>query len=122
MPHLRLEYSENIKESINPEKLFSPCFQILASTINVDISRCQGRAICCDVFHVGKGSPQEAFIYLEVMLLEGRTLPKLQEAGMHIQKLLENYFALSLKNLKVQMAVRFIEMSVDRYFKVESNR
>lgn len=122
MPHLRLEYSKNIKETIDPKKLFSSCHQILVDTINVDILRCQSRAACCDVFHVGKGSSQEAFIYLEIKLMEGRTFPKLQELGSLMLKNLENYFAISLKELKVQMAVRIVELSSDRYFKIESNR
>jgi 5-carboxymethyl-2-hydroxymuconate isomerase len=121
MPHLKLEYSANIKERINPEELFSSCHRTIAHVINANLSRCQSRVTCCDLFHVGEGSQEEAFIYLEVLLMEGRTASKLQELGSQLLTILENYFSGSLRELKVQMAVRLVELSTSLYFKKESN-
>jgi len=119
MPHLRLEYSTNVKERINSEELFSSCHHILVDTVNADLFRCQSCAISYDLFHVGEGSPHEAFIYLEILLLEGRSLPKLQEAGKQILEVLERYFARSLKELNMQIAVRVVELPSSHYFKTE---
>ena len=121
MPHLKLEHSTNIKEKIDPEALFSTCHQILVDTIGADLFRCQSRVIPCNLFYIGDGSSKKGFIYLEVLLLEGRPLPKLQELGKALLKTLESYFATSLKELNLQMAVRLGEFSPSLYFKIETD-
>lgn len=122
MPLIKLEYSNNIKETFNTKEFFSSCHKILVDTIDADKLRCQSKASCYDVFHVGNGSKEECFIYLEVSLLEGRSLSKLQNLGSHLLTMLESYFSLSLKELKVQMSVRIVEMPSNLYFKKESGR
>jgi 5-carboxymethyl-2-hydroxymuconate isomerase len=120
MPHLKLEYSSNIKEKVNLKELFSSIHAVLVAVVNADLFRCQSRAISYDSFYIGEGLSQECFIYLEILLLEGRSELQLQEAGNKILKLLEKYFAYSLKEFKLQIAVRILEFPSSRYFKVES--
>lgn len=120
MPHLRLEYSTNVKERLNPEELFSSCHQILVNTINADLFRCQSRAIPFDLFHIGGGSSREAFIYLEIFFFEGRPLSKLHEMGQQILKVLERYFSRSLQELNLQIGVRVIEFPSSHYYQIES--
>ncbi len=120
MPHLKLEYSSNLKERIDPARLFAPCHRILVDTVNAELFRCQSRVIRHEVFYVGEGSPSEAFIFLEIFLGTGRSLSLLQEAGEKILRVLEGYFSQSLKELDIQIAVCFVEFSVPLYFKIES--
>jgi 5-carboxymethyl-2-hydroxymuconate isomerase len=120
MPHLRLEYSSNIKEDLDPKALFSVCHQIIVETFKADLATCQSRAIAYDVFHVGKGGIEDAFIYLEILPLEGRSLEQVQDAAQQILKVLETYFARSLKELNVKMAVHVTELSRPHYFKSPS--
>jgi 5-carboxymethyl-2-hydroxymuconate isomerase len=122
MPHLRLEYSTNIKERLNPEELFSSCHKILVDTINADLFRCQSRAIPLDFFHIGDGSSREAFIYLEFFFFEGRSLSKLKEMEQQILKVLEKYFFRSLQELNVQIGIRVIEFPSSHYMKIESRK
>lgn len=122
MPHLKLEYSANVKEKVNLKELFSPIHRVLVDVVKADLFRCQSRAIAYDSFYIGEGLPQEGFIYLEILLLEGRSESQLQEAGNKTLKLLEKYFAHSFKELKMQIAVRVVEISSSHYFKVESDR
>lgn len=68
MPHLRLEYSANIKEKVDLKKLFSFCHDVLVNTVKADLFRCQSRAISFDDFHVGEGKATEAFIYFSANL------------------------------------------------------
>src|SRR5690242_8313920 len=119
MPHLRLEYSANIKEKVDLEKVFSLCHEALVATVNADLFRCQSQAFCCDHFCVGSGVSNEAFIYLQLMLFEGRSLPQLQEAGKQLLQILEECFAQSIMGLNVQIAVHVVEFASDHYFKVE---
>jgi len=119
LPHLRLEYSSNIKEQLDEKKLFSACHHVLEKVAKASPLQCQSRALCFDSFYVGHGSKNEAFIYLEINLLEGRTQAMLQEVGNQIQEILKSYFAHSLKHLTVQMAVRIVEMEKVHYFKLQ---
>jgi 5-carboxymethyl-2-hydroxymuconate isomerase len=119
MPHLRLEYSANIKEEIDPKKLFSACHQVLVNTVDADLFRCQSRAILRELFYVGEGFMQEAFICLEILLMEGRSLAKLQEMERELLKVLERYFARSVSELNLQIAVRVVELSKSHYSKLE---
>lgn len=122
MPHLKLEYSANIKEKLHLKDFFSSIHDVLVDTVNADLFRCQSRAISCDNFFIGEGLPQESFIYLEILLLEGRSESQLQKAGNKILKLLEKYFVRSLEELNMQISVRVVEISSSHYFKVESKR
>jgi 5-carboxymethyl-2-hydroxymuconate isomerase len=122
MPHLRLEYSTNIKEEFNPKELFSSCHKILVDTIDADIFRCQSRAIPFDLFYIGEGSTQEAFIYLEIFFFEGRPLSKIQKMQQQILKTLEKYFSRSIQELKVQIGIRVTEFPSSHYLKIESKK
>lgn len=120
MPHLKLEYSTNIKETIDVKKLFPPCHEALVDTIKADISNCQSSVTSRDMFYIGLGGSKEAFIQLEILIKEGRSAAVIQEAGQRILKLLEKYFARSLKELNVQLSVHIAELSSANYFKIES--
>lgn len=115
MPQIRLEYSTNIKE--DPKQLFPKCHRVLVDVAKADLATCQSRAFPCDVFHIGDGSAHEAFIYLEIMLLEGRSQAQLQELGNQLQSVLVDYFSQSVKELNVQIAVRLVELTKSHYFK-----
>ncbi len=119
MPHLRLEYSTNIKEALDSKELFSACHHILVDTANADLFRCQSRAIPHDLFHIGDGAMEEAFIYLEVLLLEGRSLAQLEKMEAEILNVLESYFSRSIQELNLQIAVRVVEFSPSHYLKKE---
>ncbi len=120
MPLIKLEYSSNIKETIHTKELFASCHQIVVKTINADIARCQSKAQSFDQFHVGQGLDYEAFIYLEIKILEGRTPAQLKELGKELSQFLKSYFAKSLKELKLQFAVRIVEFPASHYFRVEA--
>ena len=122
MPHIRLEYSTNVKEPLSTEELFSTCHDILVETINAELVHCQSRAFPCELFHVGEGSKHDAFIYMQILLLEGRTLTRLQEMGNKILKVLENYFSQSREELHIEIAVHVIEISKHHYFKSVSRK
>jgi 5-carboxymethyl-2-hydroxymuconate isomerase len=122
MPHIKLEHSTNIKETIDPQVLFSAVHKIIVDTIGADLLRCQSRVFPSNLFYLGEGNSNEAFICLEIWLLEGRPLPKLQEMGIALRKLLEGYFSTSFKELNTQIGVRIGEFPSSHYFKIQSLR
>lgn len=127
MPHLRLEYSANIKMVEDQfSLLFSRLHEVLVSKAAAELFRCQSRAICCENFYVGEGSQTRAFIHLQVLLLEGRTANQLQETGSELLKTLEEGFNDLILPFNAQISVHLNEIPSDRsyktnhYFKIET--
>ena len=127
MPHLRLEYSGNIeiaRDDLNV--LFSRLHEVLVNKADADLFRCQGRAICCENFCVGDGDKNRAFVYLQVLLLEGRTANQLQETGSELLKTLQDGFKDLLLRYSAQISVHLNEIPADRsyksnhYYKIET--
>lgn len=105
MPQLYLEHSPNIVEIIKPKELFFPCHQILVETCNALLKSCQSRIIAHRDYFIGDGDPKDAFVLLEIFLLEGRTLEALQTAKERTLEHLENYFSSSRKERQLQVTV-----------------
>jgi 5-carboxymethyl-2-hydroxymuconate isomerase len=105
MPQLYLEHSPNILEEIDPKKLFFPCHRILVETCNALLQSCQSRIIAHRDYFIGDGNPENAFVLLEIFLLEGRTLEALQAAKEETLDHLERYFSLSRRERQLQITV-----------------
>lgn len=116
MPQIRLEYSTNAKDAVNPALFFPVCHQILVNTLEAELPLCQSRIIPCNQFYVGEGSLNEAFVYLEIRLMEGRPLSQIQNAPKQLLKLLGETFSVSLKEMKIHLRVHFLEIHRAHYF------
>lgn len=113
MPHLKLEYSANLNKELDPKKIFPACHQVIVDTIGANLFHCQSRVTCSDAFYIGDGNPLNAFVYLEVLLFEGRDLIKLQEMRDKLLKVLER--ALITSSLILQIAVHITEFPRSHY-------
>lgn len=118
MPHLRLEYSGNIDISRDDlDGVFSRLHEVLVNKAGAELFRCQSRALCCKNFRVGNGSNDRAFVYLQVLLLEGRTPKQLQETGSELLKILQDEFKDLLIRYNSQISVHLNEIPANRSFK-----
>jgi 5-carboxymethyl-2-hydroxymuconate isomerase len=127
MPHLRLEYSNNISIDKNSTtNLLAQLHQVLVNKASADLFRCQSRVISFENFYIGDGDKKRAFVYLQVFLLEGRTTTQLQDTGCELLKCLEQHFKEPLLSHSAQISVHLNEIPVDRsyksnhYFKTET--
>ncbi len=127
MPHLRMEYSGNIRVTGDRlRKLFSRLHDVLVNQAGADLVRCQSRAIRYEDFYVGDGAENRAFVYLQALLLEGRTPHQLQETGRGLLKVLQEEFKDLIANYNAQISVHINEIPSDRshksnhYFKIET--
>lgn len=127
MPHLRLEYSGNIEMAGDHLKLlFSRLHEVLVNRAGAELFRCQSRAFCCENFYVGDGDENRAFVYLQVLLLEGRTPSQLEETGSELLKTLQDEFKDLLLRYNAQISVHLNEIPANRsnkfnyYYKIET--
>lgn len=74
MPHVTLEYSNNINANINLNDLFGKIHNIIAETAGADINACKSRAHKLDEYYIGDGDSGHAFVHVDIALLQGRAL------------------------------------------------
>ncbi|MFQ6023558.1 MAG: 5-carboxymethyl-2-hydroxymuconate Delta-isomerase [Acidiferrobacterales bacterium] len=118
MPHLTLEYTENVEQNVNFQDLFSVLHDILADVGGVNIDNCKSRAIRRDNYHIGAGEADKAFVHLELLLLEGRSSELKQEIGRRILNVLTQYYASSQAERDLQITVQIGDIQRSGYFKV----
>ena len=103
MPHIILEYSENLPELPDFRALFDDIHQTLNRLGGIRLDNCKSRARRAEHVYVGDGDPDNAFIHLAIEFVEG-------------VELLRRYYHLHLSD-RLQITVRVAEISLDYYFK-----
>lgn len=119
MPHLILEYSDNIFEKNESIHLFKKCHSILADILPTNIASCKSRAIEHSVFYVGSDEPGNAFVHLCVKVMPGRSDEILRRLGEALMITLKSHFAESYEQLRLQITLEVTELS-KQYFKLVS--
>lgn len=93
MPHITLEYSDNI--TIQSKQL-RICFADIHDALSIvtEVSNCKSRAYACKQYHLGAGGPEQAFIALRVAMLAhpDRTAELKQKLAGTLQQLLLQHF------------------------------
>jgi 5-carboxymethyl-2-hydroxymuconate isomerase len=118
MPHLKLEYSSNISISEkNLNLLFLRLHEILVKEADAELFRCQSRAVCYENYCVGDGEKSRAFVYLQVILLEGRTSHQLNKVGNELLKTMQDEFKDLLLRHNAQISIHLNEIPAHRSYK-----
>ena len=120
MPHITLEYTDNIDQPIEFHDLFSELHQVLASVAGINITNCKSRARSLDTYHIGEGEAGNAFAHLEVRLLEGRSAELKREIGERGLEVLKKHFARSLSDRDLQITLEVQDIQRQAYFKAVS--
>jgi 5-carboxymethyl-2-hydroxymuconate isomerase len=120
MPHITLEYTDNIGQPIEFRDLFAELHQVLASIAGISIANCKSRALSLDTYHVGEGKAGNAFVHLEVQLLEGRSAELKREIAERGLEVLKKHFARSLSDRHLQITLEVRDMQRQAYFKAVS--
>lgn len=121
MPHLFLEYTDNLLEEPDFANLFSKCHLLLTEIAKADPRACKSRATKITAFFTGSGEPKDAFIHLHVLLASGRSSETKKELGTALLSLFKNEFAERLKNHDLQITIHVDEFDKDFYFKFPSS-
>lgn len=117
MPHLILEYTNNIPQAIDTHKLFAPLHQIIAETAGIRIENCKSRAIPLDDYYIAEGKPGQAFVHLNIRFLEGRSAALKQSLGQQSLEALRAHFGDAPDGLDLQLTVEIGDIQRQSYFK-----
>ena len=113
MPHVRLEYTENVQWK-NPIQDFLPKLQaVLIQHARVKPQNCKSRAIELKDYYCTGKSHSGGFIHLEINLLSGRTKEIKTKIGKECHRIMQNY----IENIaEIQVSVELRDMDQDGYF------
>ena len=117
MPHITLQYTNNVKESTSFEKLFHIIHQALHHIAGIKIENCKSKAVKLEDYYVGNGSGKPGFIHVEVKFMEGRSMDIKSKIGEHILNIVKNHFQSHIKNPDFQLTVELLDIKKTSYFK-----
>ena len=117
MPHLTIEYTNNLRTHVPFDDLFARLHATLAELGGIKKANCKSRAIRIDQFLIGEGVADAAFLHLDVRFLEGRAASVKQQIGRSLLAILRESFTPSgdVRDLQVTVEIRDIERGM--YFK-----
>lgn len=121
MPHLWLEFSDNVTQPVPFDELFSRLHQAVARTAGVPLEACKSRALRRSIFRVGEGHPDQAFVHLVIGLLVGRLPEGHRAVAAACLEVLEEVYAPSLQALDLQITVEVRGMERESYQKSSSS-
>lgn len=116
MPQLILEYSSNILEKDNLFDILKNLNCYLSEKLPTELVSCKSRSIEHRMFCVGDGNKRNAFVHINLKVMPGRNLEKLNNVGNGMMDILKQYFHQSAKQLNLQITLEIDELQTT-YFK-----
>lgn len=104
MPHLTLEYSDNLEFDVQP--LLARLHAELVSTGAINLKGIKSRAIRHTEFRIADGNKDYAFVHVGLLIREGRPLEIQQDAAQRVLMVLKETF-------RQQSETGYISLSVD---------
>ena len=104
MPHLTLEYSDNLSFEVQP--LLARLHMELVATGAINLKGLKSRAICHSQFRIADGDPDYAFVHVNLLIREGRPLEVQKEAAERVMVVLKEAFG-------ERFASGYLSVSVD---------
>ena len=88
MPHLTLEYSDNLEFEVQP--LLARLHDALVATGAVNLKGIKSRAVRHTEYRIADGDPAYAFVHVNLLIREGRPLEIQQDAARRVMAVLKD--------------------------------
>ena len=111
MPHLTLEYSDNLEFEVQP--LLARLHNELVTTGVVNMKGLKSRAIAYTDYRIADGNPGYAFVHLNILLRPGRPLATQQEVARRAMTALEETFGHRFEQGYLSLSVDIKEMAAE---------
>jgi 5-carboxymethyl-2-hydroxymuconate isomerase len=108
MPHLTLEYSDNLAFDVQP--LLARLHAELVATGAVNLKGLKSRAVCHSQYRIADGDPDYAFVHVNLLIREGRSLEIQKEAAQRVMEVLKDTFGYRFENSYLSISVDIKEM------------
>lgn len=118
MPRINLEYSANMPK-IDFQAYFKDVNAAVTEALQANLFKCKGRARCCDVYCVGDGNPEQGFVYVDILILEGRSKEMVAACVDSVREITAKYYAEPLQNSQNQLTLFIHEMAKENYLEFQ---
>jgi 5-carboxymethyl-2-hydroxymuconate isomerase len=108
MPHLTLEYTDNLEFDIQP--LLARLHSELVATGAVNLKGLKSRAVRRTAYRIADGNPDYAFIAVSLLIREGRTPEVQREFAQRVLDVLKETFGDRFENGYLSLSVDIKEM------------
>jgi len=108
MPHLTLEYTDNIDVDIQP--LLARLHEEVVATGAINLKGIKSRAIKHTQYRIADGNPDYAFVHVGLLIREGRPIEVQKDATRRVMKVLKETFGNLFEKRKLSLSVDLKEM------------
>lgn len=108
MPHLTLEYTDNIDVDVEP--LLARLHEVMVATGAINLKGIKSRAIKHTQYRIADGDPAYAFVHVGLLIREGRPLETQKDATQRVMKVLKETFGHLFATRKLSLTVDLKEM------------
>ena len=116
MPHIRLEYSDNLPPLDDFPGLFADIHRVLNEQGGIALNNCKSRAYPAENCYIGDGDSGHAFVDLQVEFLSGRSQEVKTVLGKSCLEVLKQHYADHLTD-QLQITVGIHDIPRESYFK-----
>lgn len=120
MPHIILEFSDNILDDADLIHLFEELHELLVDTHGCEMRELKSRAYLLDHYRVGDGSDCNAFAHLTIRVREGRPAGLLEAMGAAALEILKAHYGRALSEQQCDLTVEICQVPTGCYFKASS--
>ena len=104
MPHLTLEYTDNLEFEIQP--LLARLHSELAATGAINLKGLKSRAVRHSDYRIADGNPEYAFVHVNLLIREGRPVEVQKDAAQRVMNVLKETFG-------QRYEISYLSLSVD---------
>lgn len=108
MPHLTLEYTDNIEVDVQP--LLARLHEEVVATGAINLKGIKSRAIKHTQYRIADGDPDYAFVHVSLLIREGRPIDVQKDATQRVMKVLKEAFGQLFATQKLSLTVDLKEM------------
>ena len=108
MPHLTLEYSDNIE--VDVQRLLARLHEEVVATGAINLKGIKSRAIRHTQYRIADGNANYAFVHVGLLIREGRPIEIQKEATHRVMKVLKETFGHLFEQRELSLTVDLKEM------------
>jgi 5-carboxymethyl-2-hydroxymuconate isomerase len=108
MPHLTLEYTDNLQFDVQP--LLARLHAELVATGAVNLKGIKSRAIRHSAYRIADGNEEYAFVHVNLLIREGRPFEVQKDAAQRVMEVLKETFGDRFEKGHLSLSVDIKEM------------
>ena len=108
MPHLTLEYTDNIEVDVQP--LLARLHEEVVATGAINLKGIKSRAVRHTQYRIADGNPDYGFVHVGLLIREGRPIEIQKEATQRVMNVLKETFGHLFATHKLSLTVDLKEM------------